>query len=70
LAVKTTLNAQQALINNQKMKVKCDSYAFGFFDEIKLENKFSNVLMIIKPKVMWYRTLYRLTQTHNKKAQA
>ncbi|WP_445778955.1 hypothetical protein [Shewanella sp.] len=42
----------------------------GVFDEIKLENKFSNVLMIIKPKVMWYWTLYRLTQTHNKKAQA
>ena len=27
------------LINNEKMKVKCDAYAWGFFDEIKLENR-------------------------------
>lgn len=28
------------LENSEKMKVKCDAYALGFFDEIKLQNKF------------------------------
>ena len=26
------------LINNDKMKVKCQTYALGWFDEIQLEN--------------------------------
>jgi hypothetical protein len=28
------------LENDQKIKVKCYAYAWGFFDEIKLENNF------------------------------
>ncbi|MCT8986920.1 hypothetical protein [Shewanella phaeophyticola] len=38
------LKKEAILINDQKMKVKCDSYAFGFFDEIKLENKFQQCI--------------------------
>lgn len=34
------LKKEAVLINAEKMKVKCHSYAFGWFDEIKLENKF------------------------------
>ncbi|WP_165871094.1 hypothetical protein [Shewanella frigidimarina] len=26
------------------MKVKCDSYALGFFDQVKLENKFQQCI--------------------------
>jgi hypothetical protein len=28
------------LENDKKIKVKCDAYAWGFFDEIKIENRF------------------------------
>jgi hypothetical protein len=28
------------LENDKKIKVKCDAYAWGFFDEIKIENSF------------------------------
>jgi|TARA_B100001059_G_C17321986_1_gene327066 hypothetical protein len=28
------------LQNDKKIKVKCDAYAWGFFDEIKIENRF------------------------------
>ena len=34
------LKKEAVLINSEKMKVKCRSYALGWFDEIKLENKF------------------------------
>ena len=34
------LKKEAILINSEKMKVKCRSYALGWFDEIKLENKF------------------------------
>lgn len=34
------LKKETVLINAEKMKVKCHSYALGWFDEIKLENKF------------------------------
>ncbi|NMP31146.1 hypothetical protein HII17_06180 [Thalassotalea sp. M1531] len=34
------LKKEAILINSEKMKVKCHSYALGWFDEIKLENKF------------------------------
>lgn len=34
------LKKEAILINAEKMKVKCQSYALGWFDEIKLENKF------------------------------
>ena len=27
------------LVNAENIKVKCDAYAWGFFDELKLENK-------------------------------
>ena len=32
------------LENSEKMKVKCDLYSLGFFDEIKLQNKFQQCL--------------------------
>lgn len=32
------------LENSEKMKVKCDVYSLGFFDEIKLQNKFQQCL--------------------------
>ena len=32
------------LENSEKMKVKCDVYSLGFFDEIKLQNKFQKCL--------------------------
>jgi len=32
------------LENDKKIKVKCDAYAWGFFDEIKLENRFQKCL--------------------------
>ncbi len=32
------------LENSEKMKVKCDAYALGFFDEIKLQNKFQKCI--------------------------
>ena len=34
------LKKEAVLINAEKMKVKCSSYALGWFDEIKLENRF------------------------------
>ncbi len=34
------LKKEAILINDKQLKVKCHSYALGFFDEIKLENKF------------------------------
>lgn len=34
------LKQKAVLINTEQMKVKCHSYALGWFDEIKLENKF------------------------------
>lgn len=38
------LKKEAILINDKKMKVKCDSYALVFFDEIKLENKFQQCI--------------------------
>ncbi|MBB1439301.1 hypothetical protein H5202_11535 [Shewanella sp. SG41-4] len=38
------LKKETLLINDQKMKVKCDSYALGFFDKVKLENKFQQCI--------------------------
>ncbi|QCZ94680.1 hypothetical protein [Salinimonas iocasae] len=32
------------LENAEKMKVKCDAYALGYFDEIKLQNKFQQCI--------------------------
>lgn len=32
------------LENDKKIKVKCDAYAWGFFDEIKIENRFQQCL--------------------------
>lgn len=32
------------LENSEKIKVKCDVYSLGFFDEIKLQNKFQKCL--------------------------
>lgn len=32
------------LENKQKMKVKCDAYALGFFDEIKIQNNFQKCI--------------------------
>ena len=32
------------LENSEKMKVKCDAYSLGFFDEIKLQNKFQKCI--------------------------
>ena len=32
------------LENSEKMKVKCDVYSLGFFDEIKLQNKFQRCI--------------------------
>jgi len=32
------------LQNENKMKVKCEAYALGFFDEIKIENRFQKCL--------------------------
>jgi hypothetical protein len=32
------------LENSEKMKVKCDVYSLGFFDEIKLQNKFQQCI--------------------------
>ena len=32
------------LENSEKLKVKCDVYSLGFFDEIKLQNKFQQCL--------------------------
>lgn len=32
------------LENSEKMKVKCDAYALGFFDEIKLQNRFQKCI--------------------------
>lgn len=32
------------LENSEKMKVKCDVYSLGFFDEIKLQNKFQKCI--------------------------
>lgn len=32
------------LENSEKMKVKCDAYSLGFFDEIKLQNKFQQCI--------------------------
>tara|TARA_R110000787_G_scaffold12692_1_gene40814 strand:+ start:2340 stop:2699 length:360 start_codon:yes stop_codon:yes gene_type:complete len=38
------LKKEAVLINDEKLKVKCHSYALGWFDEIKLENKFQKCL--------------------------
>ena len=32
------------LQNNKQLKVKCQVYSLGFFDEIKLENKFQHCI--------------------------
>lgn len=32
------------LENEQKIKVKCSAYAWGFFDEIKIENSFQKCI--------------------------
>ena len=32
------------LENSEKLKVKCDVYSLGFFDEIKLQNKFQQCI--------------------------
>ena len=32
------------LENSEKLKVKCDAYSLGFFDEIKLQNKFQQCI--------------------------
>ncbi|KYL34741.1 hypothetical protein A2I98_09435 [Pseudoalteromonas agarivorans] len=32
------------LENSDKMKVKCDAYSLGFFDEIKLQNKYQKCI--------------------------
>lgn len=32
------------LQNQEKMKVKCDAYALGFFDEIKIQNNFQKCI--------------------------
>ncbi|MDN3379377.1 MULTISPECIES: hypothetical protein [unclassified Pseudoalteromonas] len=32
------------LENPDKMKVKCDAYSLGFFDEIKLQNKYQKCI--------------------------
>ena len=32
------------LENSEKMKVKCDAYSLGYFDEIKLQNKFQKCI--------------------------
>lgn len=32
------------LENSEKMKVKCDAYAFGFFDEIRIQNNFQKCI--------------------------
>jgi len=32
------------LENSEKMKVKCDVYSLGYFDEIKLQNKFQKCI--------------------------
>lgn len=32
------------LENSEKMKVKCDAYSLGFFDEIKLQNKYQKCI--------------------------
>lgn len=34
------LKQEAVLINADKLKVKCHAYALGWFDEIKLQNKF------------------------------
>jgi hypothetical protein len=38
------------LENNEKLKVKCDVYSLGFFDEIKLQNKFQQCINDYKAK--------------------
>lgn len=32
------------LENSEQMKVKCDVYSLGFFDEIKLQNKYQKCI--------------------------
>ncbi|WP_417761134.1 hypothetical protein, partial [Shewanella sp.] len=32
------------LENSEKMKVKCDAYSLGYFDEVKLQNKFQKCI--------------------------
>ena len=32
------------LENSEKMKVKCDTYGLGYFDEIKLQNNFQKCI--------------------------
>jgi hypothetical protein len=38
------LKKETVLVNDKKLKVKCRSYALGFFDEVKLENKFQQCI--------------------------
>ncbi len=38
------LKKEAVLINSEQMKVKCHSYALGWFDEIELENKFQTCI--------------------------
>jgi hypothetical protein len=38
------LKMQAVLVNEQQLKVKCNSYALGYFDEIALENKFQQCI--------------------------
>lgn len=38
------LKMAAVLENSEKLKVKCDVYSLGFFDEIKLQNKFQQCI--------------------------
>lgn len=38
------LKMMAVLENSEKMKVKCDVYSLGFFNEIKLQNKFQKCI--------------------------
>ncbi|MFC6439430.1 hypothetical protein [Bowmanella sp. JS7-9] len=38
------LKMSAILENSEKMKVKCDAYAYGYFDEIKIQNKFQKCI--------------------------
>lgn len=38
------LKLNAVLENSEHMKVKCDVYSLGYFDEIKLQNKFQKCI--------------------------
>lgn len=38
------MSMEAVLEDQDKMKVKCDVYALGFFDEIKLQNRFQKCI--------------------------